>query len=137
MNPENYCTLCRYTLLGQTTKEPLNNSEPKILENIRNFQNWGLTLVAYKKESVVRHVVLDPQNTTRLTVPQPASCLTDTSSTDIYATRQLPNRAFLWSGSSPILHFTECTVPQITISSTRHFPEWTFPRPYVSPNTVW
>ena len=120
----------QYRLLGQTTKEPLSNFEPKNLENISNFQGWGLTLAAYKKESVVRHMVLDSRNITRLTVPQPASSLTDSSSTDISPIRQLPNRTFLWSGSSPILHFTERTVLQITISSIMNvtiFPNEHFP----------
>ena len=92
---------------------------PKNHENISKFQGWGLTLFAYKKESVVRHVVLDFRNVTQLTVHQQASSPTDSFSMDISPMRQLPNQAFLWSGSSPILHFTEWTVitlSQVTIS---------------------
>ena len=37
-------------MLGQTTKQPLNNFGPKNLENISNFEGWGLTLVALKKK---------------------------------------------------------------------------------------
>ena len=37
-------------LLCQTTKQPLSNLRLKNLENISNFEDWGLTLVAYKKE---------------------------------------------------------------------------------------
>ena len=36
-------------LLAQTTKQPLSNFEPVTVENISNFESWGLTLVAYKK----------------------------------------------------------------------------------------
>ena len=49
-----------------------------------------MTLVAYKKESVIRYVVLDSRNVPRLTVPQLAS-----SPPDISPTRQLPDRTFL------------------------------------------
>ena len=35
------------SLFGQTTTQPLNNSEN--LENTSNFKGWGLTIVAYKK----------------------------------------------------------------------------------------
>ena len=34
-----------------TTKQPLSNFEVKSPENISIFQDWGLTLVAYKKIS--------------------------------------------------------------------------------------
>ena len=37
-------------LFGQTTKQPLNNYEPQNLENISNFEGWGLILVTYKNK---------------------------------------------------------------------------------------
>ena len=41
-------------LLVQTTKQPLSNFEPKNIESINsNFEGWGLTLVGYKKISVM------------------------------------------------------------------------------------
>ena len=50
INPiQRYCIPRRYRLLGQTTKQPLSNFEPQKLENISNFQGWGLTLIAYEK----------------------------------------------------------------------------------------
>ena len=44
----NYCIPLKHSLLGQTTKQPLSNDEPKKLENISNFEGWGLNLVAYQ-----------------------------------------------------------------------------------------
>ena len=35
-------------LFGQTTKQPLNNYEPQNLENVSNFEGWGLILVTHK-----------------------------------------------------------------------------------------
>ena len=35
-------------LFGQTTKQPLSNFEPENFENTSNFDDWALTLVAYK-----------------------------------------------------------------------------------------
>ena len=44
-------------LLGQTTKQPLSNFEPKNLENISNFKGWGMTLVVYKKNKCIFHLM--------------------------------------------------------------------------------
>ena len=51
LNSENYCIPRRLRLLGQATKQPLSNFElrSESLENITNFEDWDLTLVAYKK----------------------------------------------------------------------------------------
>ena len=38
LNPENYCISCRHRLLGQATKNPLINFDPKKFENISNFE---------------------------------------------------------------------------------------------------
>ena len=37
------CIFCIHRLLGQTTRQPLNNFEPRKLENTCNFEGWGLT----------------------------------------------------------------------------------------------
>ena len=43
------CTL-KICLFGQNTKQPLSNFEPyRNLENTSNFEDWDLTIVAYKK----------------------------------------------------------------------------------------
>ena len=56
-NPANCCIPRRHRLFGQITWQPLSNSEPRNLENISNFQSWGLILVAYKKRiSVFKHL---------------------------------------------------------------------------------
>ena len=44
----NYYIPHRYRLLGQTTKQPLNNFEPKKTWKYKDFEGWGLTLIAYK-----------------------------------------------------------------------------------------
>ena len=38
LSPESYCITRRHRLLGQTTKTPLSDFEPKNLENISNFE---------------------------------------------------------------------------------------------------
>ena len=40
MNLENYCILHRHRSFGQTTKQPLNNSEPQKPWKYKQF--WGL-----------------------------------------------------------------------------------------------
>ena len=40
LNPENYCIPCRHKLIGQTTKQPLSNFEPRKPWNYKQF--WGL-----------------------------------------------------------------------------------------------
>ena len=39
MNLENYCICCRHRLFGETTKQPLNNFEPKKPWKYKQF--WG------------------------------------------------------------------------------------------------
>ena len=53
MNLESYCIPHRERLLGQTTKQPLSYFEPWTFENITNFEGWGLSLIAYKKNKCI------------------------------------------------------------------------------------
>ena len=39
-------------MLGQTTKQALNNFGPQNIENISNFEGWDLTLVAFLKKNM-------------------------------------------------------------------------------------
>ena len=124
MNSDNYYIFCRYQLLGQTTKQPLSNFEPKNLENISNFQGWGLTLVAYKKRKCntpygFKFLECSPLTLSQRTFPQ----------LDSYPTGYFSDQAVLRFYVS-----LNGQIPQITIPSARHFPKWPFPRPYVSPN---
>ena len=98
-----------------------------------NFEDWGLTLVAYKKEIEIRHMV----------------------SSEMFPGWQSPNwliprwivpeRTFPRLDSYPTGHFSDQAVlrfyislngqfPQFTTCSTRYFSKWPFSQSYVSPN---
>ena len=46
---KNHRNTLKFCLFGQIAKQPLNNFEPRKFENTSNIEDWGLTLVAYKK----------------------------------------------------------------------------------------
>ena len=56
MNPENYCICRKHSLLGQNYEATIKQLwAPENIENISNFEGWGLTLVAYRKSIVSYH----------------------------------------------------------------------------------
>ena len=46
-NAENHWNTLKTCLLGQTTKQPLSNFEPRKSWKYKQLEGWGLTLVTY------------------------------------------------------------------------------------------
>ena len=51
---KNHCNTLKICLFGQTTKQPFSIFEPRNQENTSNFEDWGLTLVAYIKKCIAK-----------------------------------------------------------------------------------